>query len=155
MFSYLQFHTQSLDISQEQLEALRLNVAKASPLAAALETCLGLVDAETLPAVVMQIKTVVKTGVGRDGKLFKHSVLCIWSGSVQRFATRLLNRRALCCGLISGLPTLNAAAKAVIQLCSSDLALSLKEHSSELLRTFQVPLPSSPPYRSVDGVSEV
>jgi len=65
MFSYLQFHTQSLDISQEQLEALRLNVAKASPLAAALETCLGLVDAETLPAVVMQIKTVVKTGVGR------------------------------------------------------------------------------------------
>lgn len=107
MFSYLQFHTESLELSQEQLESMRLSVSKASPLSAALETCMLQLDNESIGPVVAQINRLVKEGLG--------------------------------------LPTLSACAKCITNICTSDLAIHLKDHASSLLKTFQEKLMDQSP----------
>lgn len=64
MLSYMQFHTDSYNVSTEDFETMRLAAAKASPLADALNSCLTLVNAEVMEEVVRAVSAVVQHGVG-------------------------------------------------------------------------------------------
>jgi proteasome component ECM29 len=63
-FSYLQQHAASYNVSQEDLELARLSVAKSSPLAEAVTSCLNLVDESTIEAVLNKISDIIRTGLG-------------------------------------------------------------------------------------------
>ena len=64
MFSYLQFHTASMDISQEQMEKLRMSVSRSSPLNEALSTCLMVIDGDSLGPVLDAVKSILRAGLG-------------------------------------------------------------------------------------------
>jgi hypothetical protein len=55
--------TASLDMSREDMEQLRLNLSRSSPLAEAVDRCLQQVDEHTLPAVVRTLATLARTGM--------------------------------------------------------------------------------------------
>lgn len=64
VFSYMQYHTSSMNMTDEQLESLRLTLANTSPLADALHSCLTLVNAETIKGVLVGVSGVMRNGVG-------------------------------------------------------------------------------------------
>ena len=63
-FAYLQFHARSLQMSDEDLELARLSVAKNTPLADAVASCLQVVDVASLPSVVSRLTEVLQQGIG-------------------------------------------------------------------------------------------
>ena len=63
-FSYLQFHARSMQMSDEDLELARLSVAKNTPLADAVQSCLQVVDAQSLPSVVSRLTDILQQGIG-------------------------------------------------------------------------------------------
>lgn len=63
-FSYLQFHTSSFNITPEKLEQIRLSIAKSSPLAEALDQCVGLIDSAVLPQVLSMLSELIRAGLG-------------------------------------------------------------------------------------------
>ena len=65
----MQFHTDSMGISQTQLEAARVAAANDSPIAKAIQRCLLEVDAENIDEVVESLKGLFKHGVGLQTKV--------------------------------------------------------------------------------------
>eukprot|EP00026_Physarum_polycephalum_P000236 Phypoly_transcript_00236.p1 GENE.Phypoly_transcript_00236~~Phypoly_transcript_00236.p1 ORF type:complete len:1888 (+),score=384.04 Phypoly_transcript_00236:110-5665(+) len=63
-FNYLSFHTDKLDMSQEQLETTRLAVSKLSPLNDMLDICAKYVTDENAEELVDRLVECVKRGVG-------------------------------------------------------------------------------------------
>ena len=61
---HLQFHAKALQMSDEDLELARLSVAKNTPLADAVASCLQVVDAESLPSVISRLSEVLQQGIG-------------------------------------------------------------------------------------------
>lgn len=109
------------------IESVRLSVAKSSPLSAALDTCVRLVDEEAVAAVVGVVANVIKTGVGTSHLVF---FVCGFKKIYNWFRLR-----------VSGLPTLTAAAKVAVNLATNEnIATQMKENSSQLLKTFQAGL---------------
>ena len=62
--SYLQFHAQHLNMSDEQLEVARLSLAKNTPLADAVASCLHQVDGNALPSVMSRLTDILQQGLG-------------------------------------------------------------------------------------------
>jgi proteasome component ECM29 len=62
--THLQFHAQSYNMTAEQFEGVRLSVDKGSPLHEAIDSCLRLVDQDTIAPVLTTITDVLRTGVG-------------------------------------------------------------------------------------------
>lgn len=50
-------------MSREDLEQLRLNLSRSSPLAEAVDRCLHQVDEHTLPAVLQTLASLARTGL--------------------------------------------------------------------------------------------
>eukprot|EP00164_Ancoracysta_twista_P003195 GFYU01004259.1.p1 GENE.GFYU01004259.1~~GFYU01004259.1.p1 ORF type:complete len:1682 (-),score=543.81 GFYU01004259.1:8-5053(-) len=61
-FNYLQFHAG--DQSQEDLEAMRLNISKTSPIADTLEMCVRQITPDALKDLVPKLLGIIRTGVG-------------------------------------------------------------------------------------------
>lgn len=64
VFSYLQFHAQSMQMTDEQLERARLNLASGGVLADAVASCLLVVDAESVPSIIAKLTDIIHTGLG-------------------------------------------------------------------------------------------
>ena len=62
--SYLQFHSAQLNMSDEDLEVARLSMAKNTPLADAVSSCLQVVDAAALPSVMSRLTDILQQGLG-------------------------------------------------------------------------------------------
>jgi len=63
-FAYLQFHAQSLNMTQEQLEQARTSIASSGPLYEALMSCLTIMDLSALASTCQQLTELLRTGVG-------------------------------------------------------------------------------------------
>ena len=61
---YLQFHAQSLNMTDEDLEVARLSMAKNTPLADAVASCLHVIDANALPSVMSRLTDILQQGLG-------------------------------------------------------------------------------------------
>jgi len=107
-FSYMQFHASSVDMTEEQLEKLRIQAVAQSPLQEALDTCLDAVssDPDVIPAVSFGLKGLVRQGLG----------LSTLTGAA-RFAARLIVQARL-----------NAS--------GPEMKEKLQQASGELLRAF-------------------
>lgn len=62
--SYLQFHAQSMNMSEEQFESIRLSMSKTTPLADAIDACLQLVDEDSIVSVLNSLCDILRAGVG-------------------------------------------------------------------------------------------
>jgi proteasome component ECM29 len=64
VFSYLQFHAQSMQMTEEQLERARLSLASGGVLADAVASCLLVVDEESVPGIIAKLTDIIHTGIG-------------------------------------------------------------------------------------------
>ena len=64
VFSYLQFHSASMAMSEEQLERARLSLASGGVLAEALSSCLLVVDDESIQPLLAKLTDIISTGIG-------------------------------------------------------------------------------------------
>ena len=62
--SYLQFHAQHLNMTDEDLEVARLSLAKNTPLADAVASCLQVIDTNALPSVMSRLTDILQQGLG-------------------------------------------------------------------------------------------
>ena len=62
--SYLQFHSSALNMTDEDLEVARLSMAKNTPLADAVSSCLQVIDAPALPSVMSRLTDILNQGLG-------------------------------------------------------------------------------------------
>ena len=83
-FSYMQFHAQSVDLTPEQLESMRVRAAAATPVQDALDACLDAMRASAVAPVCATIVALVDQGVGLPTL-----------AACARLATRLLVRARL------------------------------------------------------------
>jgi proteasome component ECM29 len=63
-FQYMQFHTARLQISDEELEKMRIKMSQSSPMQEALDFCLQSLTVETIPEVVKSLCLQMRSGVG-------------------------------------------------------------------------------------------
>ena len=61
---YMQFHTARLQISEEELENMRIKMSQTSPMQEALTYCLQSLNELTIPTVVSELCRHIKSGVG-------------------------------------------------------------------------------------------
>eukprot|EP01038_Epipyxis_sp_PR26KG_P004446 gene4446-6289_t len=61
---YMQFHTARLQITEEELENMRIKLSAESPMQAALDTCLQALYASTIPTVARKLRSQLRGGVG-------------------------------------------------------------------------------------------
>eukprot|EP01103_Thecamoeba_quadrilineata_P013200 TRINITY_DN3590_c0_g1_i1.p1 TRINITY_DN3590_c0_g1~~TRINITY_DN3590_c0_g1_i1.p1 ORF type:complete len:1957 (-),score=534.48 TRINITY_DN3590_c0_g1_i1:30-5876(-) len=99
-FNYLSFHTEKLEISQEQLEGARLAASKATPMQEALDLCVRYVDDKSLEDLIPRVLSLLRTGVGLPTRvgtckflssLTKHKHL-----PLQTYTTKLFRGLANC-----------------------------------------------------------
>lgn len=64
VFSYLQQHAGSMQMSEEQIERARLQMASSGVLAEALSSCLMVVDETSVPGIVAKLSDIIGTGLG-------------------------------------------------------------------------------------------
>ncbi|RKP36670.1 proteasome stabiliser-domain-containing protein [Dimargaris cristalligena] len=62
--NYLSFHTESYNVTADQLDQVRLQAARNSPLTEAIELCLDQVQADTMVDLVPQLQHLVRKGTG-------------------------------------------------------------------------------------------
>ncbi|KAJ2743896.1 proteasome component M29 [Coemansia sp. BCRC 34301] len=78
--NYLTFHTESHNITQDQLEAARLGAVKASPIMQGIELVLDQLNPESMAELVPRLQTIVRRGLGlptRAGCARTIVVLCV------------------------------------------------------------------------------
>ena len=61
---YMQFHTARLQISEEELENMRIKMSQLSPMQEALSFCLQSLNDSTIPAVISELCRHIRSGVG-------------------------------------------------------------------------------------------
>lgn len=61
---YMQFHTARLQISEDELEAMRIKLSQASPMNEALDFCLQSLQSSDIPEVIRKISSHLRRGVG-------------------------------------------------------------------------------------------
>eukprot|EP01114_Cavostelium_apophysatum_P005403 TRINITY_DN1633_c0_g5_i1.p1 TRINITY_DN1633_c0_g5~~TRINITY_DN1633_c0_g5_i1.p1 ORF type:complete len:992 (-),score=360.72 TRINITY_DN1633_c0_g5_i1:43-3018(-) len=62
--NYMSFHTESMNVSTEQLEEARIAISKMTPMNDTLELCTKQVDTSNIEPLVRKLVEVIKTGVG-------------------------------------------------------------------------------------------
>jgi proteasome component ECM29 len=67
-FNYLSFHTDKINISQEQLEEARDVITKFNPITESLDLCVKYVDSSNSEEVTRRLIEILKTGVGMPTK---------------------------------------------------------------------------------------
>eukprot|EP01119_Soliformovum_irregulare_P015728 TRINITY_DN4466_c0_g1_i1.p1 TRINITY_DN4466_c0_g1~~TRINITY_DN4466_c0_g1_i1.p1 ORF type:complete len:1775 (+),score=639.94 TRINITY_DN4466_c0_g1_i1:70-5394(+) len=68
-FSYMSFHTQSMGVSEEQLEQARVSVSSLTPMNETLDICIKHVDENNIEDLVTRLIDTIKTGVGLPTKV--------------------------------------------------------------------------------------
>lgn len=61
---FLQLHAANVGIQSEKLESLRISIAKGSPMWETLDSCIKVVDAESLDTLIPRLAHLVRSGVG-------------------------------------------------------------------------------------------
>ncbi|KAJ3409587.1 hypothetical protein HDV05_004331 [Chytridiales sp. JEL 0842] len=64
VMSYLTFHVDKYNITNEQLDNSRLTMAKSSPMMEAIESAIDNIDSSVLEALIPKLNTIVRKGVG-------------------------------------------------------------------------------------------
>ena len=96
---YLQFHTANYNLTDDQLENARINLARNSPYNDALVSCIQLIDSSNIHPVIVKLIDILRHGIG--------------------------------------IPTLTAAARAVVTICQSSISNSLSNDTPQLIRVLQ------------------
>ncbi|KAJ3286443.1 hypothetical protein HDU79_006472 [Rhizoclosmatium sp. JEL0117] len=68
VLSYLTFHTDSYNITQEQLDSSRLSAAKSSPMMEAIDSCVENLDASVMETLMPKVFNIIRKGVGLPTK---------------------------------------------------------------------------------------
>ncbi|KAF2069875.1 hypothetical protein CYY_008805, partial [Polysphondylium violaceum] len=63
-FNYAAMHAESLNVSQEQLDSIRVEIAKSSPLTELLEVCLKYIDETNIAQVMANLIQIIQFSVG-------------------------------------------------------------------------------------------
>lgn len=69
-FSFYQLHAANVGIQSEKLESLRISIAKGSPMWETLDSCIKVVDAESLNTLIPRLAHLVRSGVGLNTRSF-------------------------------------------------------------------------------------
>jgi hypothetical protein len=64
MLYLCQLHAANVGIKSEKLESLRISIAKGSPMWETLDSCIKVVDAESLDTLIPRLAHLVRSGVG-------------------------------------------------------------------------------------------
>ncbi|CAJ1971242.1 unnamed protein product [Sphenostylis stenocarpa] len=62
--NYVELHAANVGIQSEKLESLRISIAKGSPMWETLDSCIKVVDAESLNTLIPRLAHLVRSGVG-------------------------------------------------------------------------------------------
>ncbi|KAF1815565.1 ARM repeat-containing protein [Eremomyces bilateralis CBS 781.70] len=73
--NYIHLNADKYDLTEEKIDAMRLNSIRASPLMDAIERCLDLVDDETMDRLVPCLEIAMRTAVGLPSKIGAGRVL--------------------------------------------------------------------------------
>ncbi|KAK7276642.1 hypothetical protein RIF29_17785 [Crotalaria pallida] len=79
--NYVELHAANVGIQSEKLESLRVSIAKGSPMWETLDSCIKVVDAESLDTLIPRLANLVRSGVGLNTRV-----------GVANFITLLLER---------------------------------------------------------------
>jgi len=163
--AYLQFHAASFDMTQEQLEAARVQMGSHTPLASAFETCLGLVDADSAAAVCKSLEELIRQGVGLQtlAASAKAIVTLISGPNAHRYRAQLVDRMAplaktLCAALAepSTSPTLRKAyAVALAHSCKIAKRKRVMKVVNSITGLFGVSKPEAEEEGAMSAVSSV
>ncbi|XP_027329154.1 proteasome adapter and scaffold protein ECM29 [Abrus precatorius] len=67
--NYVELHAANVGIQREKLESLRISIAKGSPMWETLDSCIKVVDAESLNALIPRLAHLVRSGVGLNTRV--------------------------------------------------------------------------------------
>ncbi|KAJ2723286.1 proteasome component M29 [Coemansia sp. Benny D115] len=85
MANYMSFHADNHNMTQEQLESLRLGAVKSSPIMQAIEQSLDHLTAESMAELVPRLQNIIRHGIGlatRAGCARTIAILCFKQGSL-------------------------------------------------------------------------
>ncbi|TPX39274.1 hypothetical protein SeLEV6574_g07344 [Synchytrium endobioticum] len=68
VMNYLSFHTETYNVTQEQLDSSRLSAAKMSPMMEAITTCVEQIDGKVLETLVPKLNQLIRKAVGLPTK---------------------------------------------------------------------------------------
>ena len=74
MLSLFQLHAANAGIQSEKLESLRVSIAKGSPMWETLDSCIKVVDAESLDKLIPGLAHLVRSGVGLNTRFITNSL---------------------------------------------------------------------------------
>eukprot|EP00003_Mantamonas_plastica_P032461 TRINITY_DN881_c1_g1_i1.p1 TRINITY_DN881_c1_g1~~TRINITY_DN881_c1_g1_i1.p1 ORF type:complete len:715 (+),score=257.03 TRINITY_DN881_c1_g1_i1:1906-4050(+) len=75
-FSYMQFHTGSMDMTHEQLESARLAMSQRTPMYETVERIIPYINDEVLTDLVPKLSSIIKQGVGLPTTVASAQYLC-------------------------------------------------------------------------------
>ncbi|ESW13516.1 hypothetical protein PHAVU_008G203200 [Phaseolus vulgaris] len=67
--NYVELHAANVGIQSEKLESLRISIAKGSPMWETLDSCIKVVDAESLNTLIPRLAHLVRSGVGLNTRV--------------------------------------------------------------------------------------
>ncbi|KAK7300265.1 hypothetical protein RJT34_11106 [Clitoria ternatea] len=67
--NYVELHAANVGIQSEKLESLRVSIAKGSPMWETLDSCIKVVDAESLNTLIPRLAQLVRSGVGLNTRV--------------------------------------------------------------------------------------
>ncbi|KAL2316898.1 hypothetical protein Fmac_030774 [Flemingia macrophylla] len=67
--NYVELHAANVGIQSEKLESLRISIAKGSPMWETLDSCIKVVDAESLSTLIPRLAHLVRSGVGLNTRV--------------------------------------------------------------------------------------
>ncbi|XP_061372568.1 uncharacterized protein LOC133315038 [Gastrolobium bilobum] len=67
--NYVELHAANVGIQSEKLESLRISIAKGSPMWETLDSCIKVVDAESLEKLIPRLAHLVRSGVGLNTRV--------------------------------------------------------------------------------------
>lgn len=67
--NYVELHAANVGIKSEKLESLRISIAKGSPMWETLDSCIKVVDAESLDTLIPRLSHLVRSGVGLNTRV--------------------------------------------------------------------------------------
>ncbi|CAL5190433.1 unnamed protein product [Lathyrus oleraceus] len=67
--NYVELHAATVGIKSEKLESLRISIAKGSPMWETLDSCIKVVDAESLDSLIPRLAHLVRSGVGLNTRV--------------------------------------------------------------------------------------
>ncbi|KAI4308224.1 hypothetical protein L6164_031321 [Bauhinia variegata] len=67
--NYVEFHAANVGIQTEKLESLRISIAKSSPMWETLDSCIQVVDTESLDRLIPRLAHLVRSGVGLNTRV--------------------------------------------------------------------------------------